>query len=65
MRVDSRKAVVEESQPQAGQQWEYRTRSMDVDADLTQWGQDGWECFAVIPLSYDPTQAVYHFRRRK
>lgn len=46
-------------------QWEYKSRRMDLDADLTQYGQDGWELVSVAPLPHDPSMAAYHFKRRK
>jgi hypothetical protein len=46
-------------------QWEYRHTTADLDADLTQFGQDGWELVSVVPIPHDPTQAIYHFKRRR
>lgn len=46
-------------------QWEYKSRRMDLDADLTQFGQEGWELASVVPLPHDPSMAMYHFKRRR
>ena len=48
----------------AGPRWEYRSKTMEVNADLTQYGDDGWELVSVSPLPHDPSQAVFHFKRR-
>ena len=63
MKVEDR---TKQQQQQFGKvQWEYRTRQMDAESDLSQYGQDGWECFAVVPIPHDPTQCVFHFKRRR
>lgn len=46
-------------------QWEYRQKTMDLDdADLTQYGAEGWECYSVVPIPMDPSRAVFYFKRR-
>jgi hypothetical protein len=50
------------------EQYEYQMRVMDADSDLTEFGKDGWICFAVVPRdSNDPgsKQASFYFRRKK
>lgn len=44
-------------------QWEYRTAIMDRDADLTQFGSEGWELVSVAPLPGD--DAIFYFKRRR
>lgn len=61
MKIDERTG----RKPYVGPQWEYRSRVMDLDADLAQYGQDGWELVSVVPIPHDPTQALYHFKRRR
>ncbi len=41
--------------------WEYRSSLMDRAADLSQFGAEGWECYAVVPAPAD--MAVFYFRR--
>ena len=66
MRTDQRGAVVvRREDPRPAPSWEYKQRTMEIDADLTQWGDDGWECYAIIALPHDPISAVYHFKRRR
>jgi hypothetical protein len=55
----------EPEKPKKQPAWEYKSRRMDLDADLTQYGQEGWELVAVTPLPHDPSQTMYHFKRRK
>lgn len=43
--------------------WDYRSALMDRDADLSQFGTEGWECYSVIPAAGD--QAMFYFRRRR
>jgi hypothetical protein len=45
-------------------QYEYRTSVLDIDTDLSKWGDEGWICFAIVPLEYN-SKAVFHFRRNK
>lgn len=45
--------------------WEYNQRTMDIEADLTQYGLDGWELVAVVPIPHDSMQAIFHFKRRR
>lgn len=70
MRVDSRNAVVERryQEPAAPpapkpQQWEYRSRLMDRETDLSQFGSEGWELASVTNAGAD--QAVFYFKRRR
>lgn len=49
--------------PRPQTQWEYRTAKMDRDADLAQFGAEGWELVAVNALPND--EALFHFKRRK
>lgn len=54
--------------PKSGQQmtrWDYRSRVMAADADLLQFGEEGWELVSVVPIPHDPGQAVFHFKRRR
>lgn len=46
-------------------QWEHRTFTAGVSADLTVHGQDGWELAGFAILPHDPSTAVYHLKRRK
>lgn len=66
MKTDQRGAVIER-RPEHSRafQWEYRTATMDLDADLTQYGAEGWELVSVVPVAHDPMTAVYHFKRRR
>lgn len=45
--------------------WEYRAQAMEVEADLIQFGQEGWELVAVVSLPHDPSKAIFHFKRRR
>lgn len=48
--------------------WECRWCKTDLppaDGEFIQYGQDGWEPFAVVPIPYDPGQALYFFKRRR
>jgi hypothetical protein len=66
MRVDSRAAIIERrSEASRAPQWEYRAARMDLDADLGQFGAEGWELVAVVPVPHDPMTAMYHFKRRR
>ena len=42
--------------------WEYRSKLMERDAELDQYGSDGWECYSVVAAPCD--QAMFYFRRR-
>ncbi len=43
--------------------WEYRTVLASCNADLNQYGEQGWELISAIPQPAD--QAAYYFKRRK
>ena len=43
--------------------WEYRAALMERDADLEQYGSEGWECYAVLPEAGD--RATFYFKRRR
>jgi len=45
--------------------WEYLSRTMEAGAELAQFGEEGWELVSVIPIPHDPSQAVFHFKRRR
>jgi hypothetical protein len=63
MRVHDKTPQVRPNQTQPG--WEYRSQRMDLDADLTQFAQEGWELVSVVPVQHDPSQAIYYFKRRR
>lgn len=69
MRVDARGAAVERPNGEARQPrllppgWEYRSALLERDADLAQFGSEGWECYSVIPAGGD--QAMFYFKRRR
>jgi hypothetical protein len=65
MKPDYRGAQTEQRKPAqpARQQWEYRTRQMDREADLSQFGAEGWECYQVLDCGGD--MAMFYFRRVK
>ena len=66
MRTDSRAAVIDrrpDQQPPRVQQWEYRSRLMNREAPLDQFGAEGWELVSVIDAGAD--QAMFYFRRRR
>lgn len=44
-------------------QWEYRTAIMDREADLSQFGAEGWELVSVTPDAGD--RATYYFKKRR
>ena len=49
---------------QAGDlKWEYRTVVASRNADLNQYGEQGWELVSAVPQPGD--QAAYYFKRRK
>ena len=43
-------------------QWEYRSRLMERDCDLSQWAAEGWELVSVVGQPAD--QCMYYFKRR-
>lgn len=43
--------------------WEYRHEYLGRLADLSAYGKDGWECYAVIPTAGD--MAIFYFKRRR
>jgi hypothetical protein len=43
--------------------WEYRTVLASRNADLNQYGEQGWELVSAIPQPAD--QVAYYFKRRK
>ncbi len=45
--------------------WEYLARTMEAGAELAQYGEEGWELVSVVPIPHDPSQAVFHFKRRR
>ena len=59
MKINDRTEVTERKMAQ----WEYRSSLMERDADLSQFGAEGWECYAVIASPAD--QAMFYFRRRR
>ena len=44
-------------------QWEYLTKCMDVDSDLTQAGAEGWEL--TTALLCGDGMATFYFKRRR
>lgn len=44
-------------------QWEYRSAIMDREADLSQFGAEGWELVSVTAEAGD--RATYYFKRRR
>jgi hypothetical protein len=44
-------------------QWEYLSALFPRSADITSYGLDGWECYAVIGAAADA--AMFYFRRQK
>jgi hypothetical protein len=45
--------------------WEYRNALLDTDADLTQYGEEGWECYSVLPVfPVVSGRSLYYFKRR-
>ena len=66
MKVTDRTATIEPpvESPQAIR-WEYCSKAMDLDADLSQYGFEGWELVAVVSIPHDPSKAVFHFKRRR
>jgi hypothetical protein len=44
-------------------QWEYKSVLLPRQADLSQYGSEGWELISVIGAPAD--QAVFYFRRLK
>lgn len=68
MKVDSRNAIIERRfavpvPPPRPQQWEYKSRLMDREAPLDQYGAEGWELVSVTAAGAD--QAMFYFRRRR
>ncbi|HET6456690.1 MAG TPA: hypothetical protein VFI02_19995 [Armatimonadota bacterium] len=66
MRVDSRAAVIDRRKEAPRQTlWDDRVAKMELDADLSQYYAEGWELVgSPIPIPFDPTVAVFRFRRR-
>lgn len=61
-----RPATGEHASAQPGwQAWEYCSAKMEFDADLTQYGQEGWEFVAAVQIPHDPGTAMFHFKRRR
>jgi hypothetical protein len=45
--------------------WEYRNALLDNDADLTQFGEEGWECYSVLPVfPVVSGHSLFYFKRR-
>ena len=44
--------------------WETCSKILPHQADISQFGADGWELVAVVGLNHDPSMAVFHFKRR-
>jgi len=68
MKINDRSAAIEPRPAPTEQrpaQWEYLSRVMDLDADLMQYGSEGWELVTVVSIPHDPSRAVYHFKRRR
>jgi hypothetical protein len=64
MKILDRSPVVEKPHERPAQ-WEYRQARMEADADISQFGAEGWELVAVVPVSYDPSTCNYWFKRRR
>jgi hypothetical protein len=46
--------------------WQYKSAVMAVNSDPTEpFGEQGWELVSVVPLPHDPSQACFHFKRRR
>jgi hypothetical protein len=43
--------------------WEYRTELMHRNAELDQFGEEGWELVSVLQSPAD--EAVFYFKRKK
>jgi len=69
MKINDHTAMIERPSiprpPPVRDQWEYRSRRMEVDADLSQFGGESWELVSVVPLLYDPSMCLYYFKRRR
>ena len=52
------------SVPPVAPRWETCSKVLPHQADLSQFGTDGWELVSVVGLVHDPSMAVYHFKRR-
>jgi hypothetical protein len=66
MRPDYRGAVIDRPPAAPGRpQWEYKSERMEADADLAQWGAEGWDLVSVVAVSYDPGTARFYFKRRR
>ncbi len=66
MKPDYRAAQTELRKPAAAPprpQFEYRASQMPREADLSQFGAEGWECYQVLDAGGD--QAMFYFRRLK
>ena len=46
-----------------GLRWEYKSGRMEADADLSQYGTEGWELVSVVPVLTDPGQVTAYFKR--
>lgn len=68
MRVDARGARIAHQQPSGmgtviGKRWEYKVQRMDADADLSQFGGEGWELVSIVPNQMDPSTVTAYFKR--
>lgn len=62
MKLDTRR-VQQEQNGFRPYQWEYRSATMERDADLSQFGAEGWELVSVAAHPGDMAQ--FWFKRRK
>lgn len=60
MKADMRHAQLEKKTPP---HWEYKNARMDADADMTQYGGEGWELVSVVPCAGDPSTVMAYFKR--
>jgi hypothetical protein len=69
MKINDRTAIIERPQihipSPVREQWEHRSQRMEIDADLSQFGSEGWQLVSVAILPHDPSMAMYYFRRRR
>lgn len=62
MRIDARTAQIERK-PESVRRFETRSAVMAHDADMSQFGSEGWQLVSVIATPSDPGTVTAYFQR--
>jgi hypothetical protein len=65
MKIDARGAAVQRKTESVLQRYETRSAPMAADADMSQFGAEGWQLVSVVPIPSDPGMVMAYFQRSR